>query len=118
MIRILSTAFLFASPALLCYAQTVRVLRFSEGQPFHMGNVTAMRIIQPGVGARQLTLNYSFSQSGSEFAQHVHDYSDDTILVLEGQADLRQGGTRTPVSAGTCAFVPAGQIHGTITTAP
>jgi mannose-6-phosphate isomerase-like protein (cupin superfamily) len=115
---ILSAAFLFACPALSCHAQTIRLLRFSEGEPFHMGSVTSMRIIQPGVGAKQLTLNYSASQSGSEFAQHVHDYSDDTILVLQGQADLRQGDTRTPIKAGTCAFVPAGQIHGTITTAP
>ena len=35
----------------------------------------------------------------------------------KGDADLRQGDTRHPISAGTCAFVPAGQIHGTITTA-
>ena len=30
--------------------------------------------------------------------------------------DLRQGDSRTPYHAGQCAFVPAGQIHGTITT--
>jgi mannose-6-phosphate isomerase-like protein (cupin superfamily) len=47
----------------------------------------------------------------------VHDHSDDTILVLKGAADLRQGDTRHPIPAGICAFVPAGQIHGTITTA-
>lgn len=118
MSRILSMAAVFASAALLCHAQTVRVIRFSEGKAFHMGDVTAVRIIQPDAGAKQLTLNYSFSQPGREFAQHVHDYSDDTILVLEGQADLRQGDSRTPIKAGTCAFVPTGQIHGTITTAP
>ena len=83
-----------------------------------MGQVTSMRIVSPGTGAKRLTLNYSFSQSGSEFAQHVHDESDDTILVLQGAADLRQGPTRTPMLAGTSAFVPTGQIHGTITAAP
>src|SRR3569833_147853 len=30
--------------------------------------------------------------------------------------DLRQGDSRVPYRAGECAFVPAGQIHGTITT--
>ncbi len=96
----------------------LRIIRFSEGKPFHMGKVTSMRIVSPDTGAKELTLNYSLSQPDSEFSQHVHDHSDDTILVLQGAADLRQGGTRTPMREGTCAFVPAGQIHGTITTAP
>jgi quercetin dioxygenase-like cupin family protein len=104
--------------ALSAQAPAVRLIRFSDATPFHMGAVTAMRLVSPDSGAKLLTLNYSYSQSGSEFAQHVHDHSDDTILVLRGAADLRQGGTRTPMRQGSCAFVPAGQIHGTITTAP
>lgn len=99
-------------------APSIRLIRFSDGKPFHMGKVTSMRIVSPDTGAKELTLNYSLSQPDSEFSQHVHDYSDDTILVLQGAADLRQGGTRTPMREGTCAFVPSGQIHGTITTAP
>jgi mannose-6-phosphate isomerase-like protein (cupin superfamily) len=97
-------------------AQTVRVIRFAEGKPFVMGKVTSRRIVSPDMGAKLTTLNYSLSQSGSEFSQHVHDHSDDTILVLQGQMDLRQGDSRVPYHAGQCAFVPAGQIHGTITT--
>jgi len=98
-------------------AQTVRILKFSEGQPFRMGKVTSQRIVQPDMGARRLTLNYSASEAGAEFAQHVHDNSDDTILLLKGEALLRQGDSRTPFHTGQCVFVPAGQIHGTITTA-
>lgn len=96
---------------------SLRLIRFTDAKPFHMGTVTSMRIVSPDVGAKRLTLNYSLSQAGAEFAQHVHDGSDDTILVLRGAADLRQGGTRTPMPAGVSAFVPAGQVHGTITTA-
>lgn len=96
-------------------AQTVRVIRFAEGQPFQMGKVTSRRIVHPDLGAKRTTLNYSVSQDGSEFSQHVHDHSDDTILVLQGQMDLRQGDSLVPFHAGQCAFVPAGQIHGTIT---
>jgi quercetin dioxygenase-like cupin family protein len=83
-----------------------------------MGTVTSRRIVHPDIGAKRLTLNYSVSQAGSEFAQHVHDYSDDTILVLQGAVDLRQGDSRKPFRTGEAAFVPAGQIHGTITTGP
>lgn len=81
-----------------------------------MGKVTSRRIVHPDLGAIRTTLNYSVSTDGSEFAQHVHDISDDTILVLQGQMLLRQGDSRVPYNAGQCAFVPAGQIHGTITT--
>lgn len=96
-------------------AQTVRIVRFAEGRPFQMGEVTSRRIIHPDLGARKTTLNYSVSRPGAEFAQHVHDYSDDTILVLQGEVDLRQGGSLRRFRAGECAFVPSGQIHGTVT---
>lgn len=97
------------------HAQSVRLIRFSEGKPFQMGDVTSMRIVHPGLGAKNTTLNYSVSKPGAEFAQHVHDNSDDTILVLQGEVDLRQGDSRRRFRAGECAFVPAGQIHGTVT---
>src|ERR1044071_8363655 len=96
-------------------AQNVRVIRFSESIPFHMGEVTSRRIVHPDIGAKKTTLNFSVSKPGAEFAQHVHDYSTDTILVLEGEVDLRQGDSRHRFKAGECAFVPMGQIHGTIT---
>jgi quercetin dioxygenase-like cupin family protein len=96
-------------------AQGVKVVRFSESIPFQMGEVTSRRIVHPGIGAKKTTLNYSVSKPGDEFAQHVHDDSDDTILVLQGEVDLRQGDSRTRFAAGHCAFVPSGQIHGTIT---
>jgi quercetin dioxygenase-like cupin family protein len=99
-------------------AQSIRVIRFSESIPFQMGKVTSRRIVHPDLGAKNLTLNLSVSQAGAEFSQHVHDQSDDTILVLHGEVDLRQGDTRKPFRTGQCAFVPAGQIHGTITTGP
>jgi mannose-6-phosphate isomerase-like protein (cupin superfamily) len=97
-------------------AQSVRVIKLSEGKAFQMGNVTSRRVVQPDAGAKRLTLNYSVSQDGGEFSQHVHDYSDDTMLILQGQAYLRQGDSRKPFHAGQCAFVPSGQIHGTVTT--
>ena len=96
------------------YAE-VRVIRFSEGVPFQMGEVTSRRIVHPGTGAKNTTLNFSISKPGNEFAQHVHDYSDDTILVLQGEVDLRQGDSMKRFKAGECAFVPSGQIHGTVT---
>jgi len=96
-------------------AQPIRVIPFSESKPFQMGDVTSRRIVHPGLGAKQTTLNYSVSRPGAEFAQHVHDGCDDTILVLQGEVNLRQGGSLHLFRAGEAAFVPAGQIHGTVT---
>ncbi len=93
----------------------VRLLRFSEAKQFRMGTVVSNRIVHPDMGAKRLTLNFSSSQPGSEFAQHAHDDSDDTILIFQGAGDLRQGNSRRRFAAGQAAFIPAGQIHGTIT---
>ena len=101
--------------AITSQSQSIRVVKFSESNPFQMGEVTSRRIIHPGLGAKNTTLNLSVSQPGAEFAQHVHDHSDDTILVLQGEVDLRQGDSLHRFHAGEAAFVPAGQIHGTIT---
>lgn len=109
---------------LVCLALTyhcaaeMRVIRFSESQQFRMGNMVSNRIVHPAMGAKLLTFNLSESDPGDEFAQHLHDESDDTILVLEGAADLRQGDSRRRVPAGQAAFVPPRQIHGTVTTDP
>jgi quercetin dioxygenase-like cupin family protein len=93
----------------------IRILRLSDAEPFQMGKVDSRRIVHPGMGAKYLTLNYAVSQPGHEFPQHVHDHSDDTFLVLQGQVDVRQGDSRRPLLTGQAAFVPSGQIHGTIT---
>jgi quercetin dioxygenase-like cupin family protein len=104
--------------AMLCAndgSPSVRVIRFADAQPFRMGKVTSNRIVHPGIGAKKTTLNYSVSNPGDEFAQHTHGESDDTILVLEGDVNLRQGDSLRLFRAGECAFVPGGQIHGTVT---
>ncbi len=106
---------LFFLAILALPAQNIRVIRFSESEPFRMGEVVSRRIVHPGLGAKKTTLNLSVSQPGAEFAQHVHDYSDDTILVLQGEVNLRQGDSLHLFKAGECAFVPTGQIHGTVT---
>ena len=94
----------------------IRVLKVTDGKLFQMGGVKASRVVHPDMGAKKLTLNFTNSEPGAEFSQHVHDYSDDTFLVLAGKVDVRQGDSRKPLFEGQAAFVPSGQIHGTVTT--
>ena len=106
---------LAAIPGWVAAQDAVRVIRFSESVPFRMGEVTSRRIVHPGLGAKKTTLNFSTSKPGDEFAQHTHDGSTDTILVLQGEVNLRQGPSLHLFKAGEAAFVPPGQIHGTVT---
>ena len=81
-------------------AQTIRVIRFLKASPFRWaGNFAENRT--SGYRSETYDLNYSVSQNGSEFSQHVHDHSDDTILVLQGRMDLRQGDSRVPTTPGS-----------------
>ena len=93
-----------------------RVITLADAVSFKMGRIEGKRMVYPDMGAKRLTFNYIESQPGDEFPQHVHDYSDDTFLVLQGQVDVRQGDSRRHLGTGHAAFVPNGQIHGTITT--
>jgi|SRR4051794_14974017 len=106
----------FLTPLLFAEPAAIRVLKLSDGVAFKMGKVDSRRILHPDMGAKRITLNWAVSEPGHEFPQHVHDYSDDTFLVLQGQVDVRQGDSRKPLPAGQFAFVPSKQIHGTITT--
>src|SRR5947209_10504713 len=113
--RLLMLPCLLIGP-MLAEPPAIRVLKLSDGVPFKMGKVDSRRILHPDMGAKRITLNWAVSEPGHEFPQHVHDYSDDTFLVLQGQVDVRQGDSRKPLLTGQAAFVPSGQIHGTITT--
>lgn len=110
MLTSLLVAFLWMQPA------AIRVLKLSDAVPFKMGKVDSRRILHPDMGAKRITLNWAVSEPGHEFPQHVHDYSDDTFLVLQGQVDVRQGDSRKLLPTGQAAFVPSKQVHGTITT--
>ncbi len=88
----------------------------TSGESFTMGKGRNWRIIHPGMGARWITLNHALHDSGNEFVQHIHDDSDDIIVVLDGDVSLRQGNAYTPASAGDSLMIPAGEVHGTVNT--
>jgi quercetin dioxygenase-like cupin family protein len=94
----------------------MKFLNLETGVRFAMGKVDSRRVVHPDMGARQLTLNYSLSQRGMEFPQHTHDESEDLFLVMEGGVDVRQGDSYSPLYEGEAAFIPGGEVHGTITT--
>jgi mannose-6-phosphate isomerase-like protein (cupin superfamily) len=92
----------------------MRILNLKSGTPFSMGKGQNWSVLNPNIGAEFITLNHSVHLPGHEFTQHLHDDSEDVIIVLEGEVQLRQGDIYTPLAAGEAAFIPASEVHGTV----
>jgi len=86
----------------------------SAGKRFQMGKGDSQHLVSPDIGARHLTMNYSVFQPGHEFPQHIHDASADIFIVLEGGVSVRQGDNYLPIRAGDFAYIPPGEVHGTV----
>ena len=94
----------------------VKVLKISEGQHFTMGTGENWRVVYPEMGAKNITLNYAVHAPGTVFTPHVHEESEDVIIVLKGKGEIRSGDSLLPFEAGDALYVPAGVFHGTINT--
>ena len=94
----------------------MQILNLESGTSFQMGKGKNWRVVHPDMGATQITLNHGQHAPGQEFTQHLHDESEDMIVVLEGGGHIRQGAVYTPITAGDGIFVPAREVHGTVNT--
>lgn len=94
----------------------VKVLKISQSEHFKMGTGENWRVVHPEMGAKHITLNYAVHAPGAEFTPHVHEDSEDVIVVLEGHGEIRSGDQLLPFEAGDVLYVPAGVLHGTINT--
>ena len=85
----------------------MQLLNLEQGIFFQMGDGKNWRVVHPDMGAQQITLNHGIHAPGQEFTQHIHDYSEDAIVCVEGGGAIRQGDSYTPITAGETIFVPA-----------
>ncbi len=93
------------------------IRKLTEGDVFDMGAGDTRRVVHPGMGAKQLTLNYAVFEPGQAFAQHVHTLpTEDVIVVLKGRGVIRVEGEDHPIEEGDAIWVEAGVQHGTINT--
>jgi len=93
-----------------------KVIPLEQGKQFQMGKGDSRHLVSPDIGAQSITMNYSIFQAGHEFPQHFHDLSADIFIVLEGGVSVRQGDVYTPIEAGDFAYIPPGEVHGTVNT--
>lgn len=93
-----------------------QVISLEQGKRFQMGKGDSRHLVSPEIGAQGITMNYSIFQPGHEFPQHFHDVSADIFIVLEGGVSVRQGDQYTPIQMGDFAYIPPGEVHGTVNT--
>jgi quercetin dioxygenase-like cupin family protein len=79
-----------------------------------MGKGNTRRILSPEEGVKNLTLNYGEFEPGQEFAQHIHKYSEDVIVVLKGRGKIKVEDKEYPIEEGDVIYIPPGERHGTI----
>lgn len=94
----------------------VRVLKRKESVPFTMGDGKNWKVIYPEMGAKNITLNYAEHGPGVTFTPHVHEESEDVIMVLEGRGEIVSNDEVIEFVAGDILYVPAGVYHGTTNT--
>ena len=64
------------------------ILKIEDGIAFTMGKGKNWRVVHPEMGSQEITMNYALHLPGVEFTQHIHEYSEDVIIILEGEEDV------------------------------
>jgi uncharacterized cupin superfamily protein len=92
----------------------MQIKKMTEGEKFDMGVGDTRRVFGPFNGAKHLTFNYAKFNPGVAFTQHVHDASEDLILVLDGAGVIRLDDREFPIGPGDVILVAPGEFHGTV----
>jgi len=89
----------------------VSVLFPNEGEKYAVGPFAiSARVIGPqNGGAFEL---YELVMGAATIDYHVHDKSDETLYVVEGEVEFNVAGKKFNRPAGSVAFVPRGVHHG------
>lgn len=59
-----------------------------------------------------LGVTYFRASPGESAPLHSHTLEDELFLIARGSVELRAGDTRKILTAGGCAFLPRGVVHG------
>ncbi len=79
-----------------------------------MGAGDTRNIFGPHNGAKHLTFNYARFEPGQAFRQHIHEHSEDLIIVLEGDGVIKLDDKEFPINSGDVILVSEGEFHGTV----
>ena len=66
-------------------------------------------LVDDKVGSAQVTQFVGAIPPGRA-PDHFHEY-EEVLCILTGRGRMWAGGTNTPIAAGSCIFLPRGQVH-------
>jgi quercetin dioxygenase-like cupin family protein len=92
----------------------MKIIKMTQGEPFDMGLGDTRRVIGSHTGAKYLTFNYASFGPGEAFKQHIHEHSEDLILVLAGDGVIKLDDQEFQIETGDVIHVSEGEYHGTI----
>jgi quercetin dioxygenase-like cupin family protein len=92
----------------------MKIIQMTKGRPFDMGLGDTRNVIGAHTGAKCITFNYAKFKPGVAFKPHIHEKSEDVILVLAGTGWIRRGEKRLRIKKWDVIHVSAGEYHGTI----
>jgi quercetin dioxygenase-like cupin family protein len=92
----------------------MKIVKMTEGKSFDMGPGESRCIFGPHNGARHLTFNIGVFKPGQAFKQHIHEHSEDLILILEGDGVIKLDDKEYPIEKGDVILVSPGEYHGTV----
>ncbi len=64
------------------------------------------------VGATEASLTRLYIAPGTVIDMHVHPDSTEVIYLLSGEGDLQRSKSKSHLSPGHAALIPAGAVHG------
>jgi quercetin dioxygenase-like cupin family protein len=76
-----------------------------------LGFATTLRARAQDVGGLYEVMDSVFPPQGGMYP-HVHQHTNESLIVVEGEILLRIGDQETSAPAGTVAFIPHGTVHG------
>ena len=85
------------------------VIRLSDREPQETGDRFYQVLADSDIGTREVTQFVGVIPPGRA-PDHHHTY-EEVITILQGTGYMWAGKTKTPVSPGSCIYLPAGQTH-------
>jgi mannose-6-phosphate isomerase-like protein (cupin superfamily) len=85
------------------------LVRLAERRPLPTADRWYRVLVDDEVGSKQVT-QFIGSIPPGRAPDHFHTY-EEVLFILHGTGRMWAGETNTPISAGSCVYLPGGQVH-------
>jgi len=90
-------------------SQILPIVRLAERAPQTTADRWYRVLVDERVGSTQVT-QFVGSIPPGRAPDHFHNY-EEVLFILKGEGRMWAGESNTPISAGSCIYLPKGQVH-------